>query len=208
MSNCSTHLFLGTNAQKTLETFSKQLGEKTITRDSVSRSTDKDSKFSGRNYSDQAMGRALMTPDELRKMSPDECIILVQAMKPIKATKYWYYKKPGPHPRAAEAKETELNHRDIAEPKRGEYRVTNPYELTNYDDIFAKYANNHEDIEIDSLNTDKNNNGNLVENNNSNSYSNSNEKLISENKNEAKEEYDLYAELDKKFMELYGSKKS
>lgn len=201
MSNCSTHLFLGTNAQKTLETFSKQLGEKTITRDSISRSTDKDSKFSGRNYSDQAMGRALMTPDELRKMGPDECIILVQAMKPIKAKKYWYYKKPGPHPMAAEARATEINHRDIAEPKRGEFKVTNPYELTNYDDIFSKYADNHENIEIDGFSDDKNSSlgsANSVDLDST-----------SQNNNGPQEvEYDLYAELDKKFMELYGSKKN
>ena len=40
MANCSTQLFLGSNAQKTLETFSKLLGEKTISHDSNSRSTD------------------------------------------------------------------------------------------------------------------------------------------------------------------------
>lgn len=209
MSNCSTHLFLGTNAQKTLETFSKQLGEKTITRDTISRSTDKDSKFSGRSFGDQAMGRALMTPDELRKMSPDECIILVQAMKPIKATKYWYFKKPGPHPRAAEARASELNHRDIAEPKRGEYRVTNPYELTNYDDIFAKYADNHEDIQVDNFSSNRDEDDSLVGGNYSTSNSSTSGNISSENKQETKdEEYDLYAELDKKFMELYGSKKS
>ncbi|MBQ9314572.1 MAG: type IV secretory system conjugative DNA transfer family protein [Clostridia bacterium] len=199
MSNCSTHLFLGTNAQKTLETFSKQLGEKTITRDSVSRSTDKDSKFSGRNYSDQAMGRALMTPDELRKMGPDECIILVQAMKPIKAKKYWYYKKPGPHPRAAEAREAEINHRDIKAPKRGEFKVTNPYELTNYDDIFSKYADNNEEVEIDTFEDNKKSSDGKTDVNKSEKVQNGN--------GMQEVEYDLYAELDKKFMELYGSKK-
>jgi len=205
MSNCSTHLFLGTNAQKTLETFSKQLGEKTITRDSVSRSTDRDSKFSGRNYSDQAMGRALMTPDELRKMESDECIILVQAMKPIKAKKYWYFKKPGPHPRAAEARASEMNHRDIAEPKRGEFKITNPYELTNYDDIFAKYADMHEEVEIDSMDDqhdDATDRFNQVANNKVTNDS------ATKNVGPQEMEYDLYAELDKKFMELYGNRKN
>ena len=62
-----------------------------------------------------------MKPDELRKMSSEDCIILVQAMKPIKAQKYWYYRKPGgKHPLADFAKAHELNHRDIAEPKRGD----------------------------------------------------------------------------------------
>lgn len=199
MSNCSTHLFLGTNAQKTLETFSKQLGEKTITRDSVSKSTDRDSKFSGRNYSDQAMARALMTPDELRKMSTEDCIILVQAMKPIKAQKFWYYRKPGGrHPMADFAEAHELNHRDIAEPKRGQFVVTNPYELTNYDDVFASFADSRENnVEVD---------------NNIDMFTSKEKEVATEQNAKPSEsndvEYDLYAELDKKFMELYGSKKS
>ena len=134
MANCSTHLFLGSNAQKTLETFSKQLGEKTITRDNVSRSTDKESNFSGRSYSDQIMARALMTPDELRRMESDTCIILIQAVKPIKAKKYFYWTM---HPAWKEAKTCEANHRAIEAPARGEYKITNPYELQSMDDIFG-----------------------------------------------------------------------
>ena len=214
MSNCSTHLFLGTNAQKTLETFSKQLGEKTITRDNVSKSTDKDSHFSGRNYSDQAMGRALMTPDELRKMSENECIILVQAMKPIKAQKFWYYDKkgcPGPHPLAKLAREVEINHRDIAEPKRGKFVVTNPYEIVNSDDIFADFANSREnDVDVDMFGDSKKVDGTdatsytspIANDDSTNSISQSSDATAT---NEI--DYDLYAELDKKFMELYGSKK-
>lgn len=134
MANCSTHLFLGSNAQKTLETFSKQLGEKTITRDNVSRSTDKDSSFSGRSYSDQIMARALMTPDELRRMDSNTCIILLQAMKPIKANKYFYFRM---HPLWPEASKVQANHRDIGAPQRGLYKITNPYDLQKLDDIFG-----------------------------------------------------------------------
>ena len=214
MSNCSTHLFLGTNAQKTLETFSKQLGEKTITRDTVSRSTDKDSNFSGRSYGDQAMGRALMTPDELRKMSPEDCIILVQAMKPIKAQKYWYYRKPGgPHPMAEFARKNELNHRDIAEPKRGEYKVTNPYELingmNNYDDIFSKFAESNENIEVDGMDSLNNNvNGNANNTGTASSANNDSSSATDVREPQVNDvDYDLFAELDKKFMELYGNRK-
>ena len=145
MANCSTHLFLGSNAQKTLETFSKQLGEKTIKRDSVSKNEDKDGHTSGRGYSDQIMARALMTPDELRRMSTQECIILIQGMRPIKAQKYWYYKM---YPLRKEARESEISHLDSSETKRGEYRITNPYEIIaggeeggfgmpSFDDIFG-----------------------------------------------------------------------
>lgn len=215
MANCSTHLFLGTNAQKTLETFSKQLGEKTITRDSISKSTDKDSKFSGRNYSDQAMARALMTPDELRKMSTEDCIIFVQAMKPIKAQKYWYYRKPGgPHPLASMAKSVELNHRDIAEPQRGTFVVTNPYELMNYDDVFADFAASRgADVEIDNMfnDTDVKIESLNSKNNDTSAENITVEPKVSMNNNSTSEtntEYDLYAELDKKFMELYGGNKN
>lgn len=189
MVNCSTHLFLGSNAQKTLETFSKQLGEKTITRDNVSRSTDKDANFSGRSYSDQIMARALMTPDELRRMDTNECIIFVQAMKPIKANKYWYYKM---HPMYKFAKSVEENHKSILEPRRGEYRITNPYELTNssLDDLFGEPSN--EEIDVD-----------IIGNSNSNI---TNEEVLNTPKNaSSKEDYDLQLELEKKFDEIFGT---
>lgn len=189
MANCSTHLFLGSNAQKTLETFSKQLGEKTITRDNVSRSTDKDANFSGRSYSDQIMARALMTPDELRRMDTNECIIFVQAMKPIKANKYWYYKM---HPMYKFAKSVEENHKSILEPRRGEYRITNPYELTNssLDDLFGEPSN--EEIDVD-----------IIGNSNSNI---TNEEVLNTPKNaSSKEDYDLQLELEKKFDEIFGT---
>ena len=41
MGNCDTHLFLGSNSQKTVEYFSKALGEKTISRDSISVNRDR-----------------------------------------------------------------------------------------------------------------------------------------------------------------------
>lgn len=217
MANCSTHLFLGSNAQKTLETFSKQLGEKTITRDNVSRSTDKESNFSGRNYSDQIMARALMTPDELRRMSSEECIILVQATKPIKAQKYWYYRKPGgPHPLSAEAKKLELDHRNIEEPKRGKYKITNPYELNGYDDIFGSSSNS--DKTSNSTTTSSPFEGlKTVQNSNFVDDIDIDTSRLVKAKNEApavttaqnttmNDDYDLQAELEKKFDELFGPK--
>ena len=47
MGNCDTHLFLGSNSFKTVEYFSKALGEKTISRDSKSISRDKNDKRQG-----------------------------------------------------------------------------------------------------------------------------------------------------------------
>lgn len=192
MANCSTHLFLGSNAQKTLETFSKQLGEKTITRDNVSRSTDKDAHFSGRSYSDQIMARALMTPDELRRMDTNECIIFVQAMKPIKAQKYWYYKM---HPMREMARTSEESHKGIAEPKRGEYRITNPYEINNSSDLSDLFGpSKEEDIDI-AIDKDISMSNNKKEN----------IEVVNETKKQTKEDIDLQAELERKFDELFGA---
>ena len=64
------------------------MGEKTISRDSKSISRDKNDKRQGYNTSDQIMGRALMTPDELRRMDNDLCIIFEKGLKPVKARKF------------------------------------------------------------------------------------------------------------------------
>ncbi len=137
MANCSTQLFLGSNAQKTLETFSKLLGEKTISHESVSKNTDKDNKTSGRGYSDQILARALMTPDELRRMDTNECIIFIQTMKPIRTEKYWYYpkvewsflgykKRLKPHPLYYEAQKSEISHLSLEDQKRGDFVISDP----------------------------------------------------------------------------------
>ena len=94
MGNCDTHVFLGSNSFKTVEYFSKALGEKTITRDNISVNKDKQMARQGYSTSDQIMARALMTPDELRRMDNDLCIIYEKGLKPIKAKKYYYFETP------------------------------------------------------------------------------------------------------------------
>ena len=226
MANCSTHLFLGSNAQKTLETFSKQLGEKTISRDNVSRSTDKESNFSGRNYSDQIMARALMTPDELRRMDSNTCIILLQAMKPIKANKYFYFRM---HPDWKVAEKLQGDHRNIAAPQRGEYKVTNPYELNGYDDLFSEPKIDKASLDDDLNSAISNANqgiqarssvkedpfdidtSNLVKaKSEMSAYADGPKEVVSKNANalindpDGTGDYDLQAELEKRFDELFG----
>ena len=93
--NCDTHVFLGSNSQKTVEYFSKALGEKTISKDQLSKSRDKHNFWTqGYNQSEQIMARALMTPDELRRMDNDLCIIFEKGLKPIKTRKFYYFEKP------------------------------------------------------------------------------------------------------------------
>ena len=222
MANCSTHLFLGSNAQKTLETFSKQLGEKTISRDNDSRSTDKGGDTSGHSYSEQIMARALMTPDELRRMDNQECIILIQGMRPIKAKKYLYYER---HPKRHEAKECEISHLTIGNQKRGEYAITNPYEIINgsknvdipsFDDIWGtskKTENKSQGVTSadkeepkpiselfgrgDSNKRDDSTQGSVVNN-----------AINAQNQQMSDDDYDLQAELEKRFDELFGAPKT
>ena len=123
MGNCDTHLFLGSNSYKTLEYFSKQLGEKTIERDSVSINRDRQNWKTGKSVSDQVMARALMTPDELRRMDNDQCIIFEKGVKPVKARKFYYFK----HPMAKKLAAVEISHNDIGEIDRGTWRKYNPY---------------------------------------------------------------------------------
>ena len=123
MGNCDTHLFLGSNSYKTLEYFSKALGEKTIGRDSISISKDRGNWRTGSSISDQVMARALMTPDELRRLDNDLCIIFEKGVKPIKSNKFYYFK----HPMAKEMARLEIDHNNIEEMDRGEWRKFNPY---------------------------------------------------------------------------------
>ena len=123
MGNCDTHVFLGSNSYKTVEYFSKALGEKTIERDSISINRDRQNWKTGKSVSDQVMARALMTPDELRRMDNDDCIIYEKGIKPVKAKKFYYFK----HPMAKKMAPFEISHNDIGEKDRGVWRKYNPY---------------------------------------------------------------------------------
>ena len=121
--NCDTHVFLGSNSFKTVEYFSKALGEKTITRENLSVNRDKQFHRQGYSDSDQVMARALMTPDELRRMDNDLCIIYEKGIKPVKARKYYYFETP----MAKKLAEYSLNHLEFDIGNRGEWRKYNPY---------------------------------------------------------------------------------
>ena len=121
--NCDTHVFLGSNSQKTVEYFSKALGEKTIQRESISINRDRQNWKQGSSESEQVMGRALLTPDELRRFDNDYCIIFEKGIKPIKAKKYYYFEKPI----AKKLAMIRLNHNEVEETDRGRWRKFNPY---------------------------------------------------------------------------------
>lgn len=121
--NCDTHVFLGSNSQKTVEYFSKALGEKTVERESISVNKDRQNWMQGKSVSDQINARALLTPDELRRFDNDYCIIFEKGIRPIKAKKYYYFMKP----EAKRLAEFTLSHNDERDIERGEWRKYNPY---------------------------------------------------------------------------------
>ena len=218
MGNCDTHVFLGSNSFKTVEYFSKALGEKTITRDSTSINRDKHYHKQGLSESDQVMGRALLTPDELRRMDNDECIIYEKGLKPVRARKYYYFERP----MAKKLSEFTLNHLEFNVGDRGKWRKFNPYnpyveenektkksdlKVESLDDLFdddfedkKEEVNNKETI---------NNNSEIKENNNI--EMNAIEKqeveapiLPQEENNEEVFSIDVQKELEAKFDELFG----
>ena len=170
MGNCDTHVFLGSNSFKTVEYFSKALGEKTIGRDSVSINRDRQNWKTGKSVSDQVMARALMTPDELRRMDNDECIIFEKGIKPVKAKKFYYFK----HPMARKMAEYEISHNDIGEIDRGKWRKYNQYNPYVEEDEKQEVK----DLKIESL--DDLFEDDITSNNNNNN--NENEKVESYNK--------------------------
>ena len=209
--NCDTHLFLGSNSQKTVEYFSKALGEKTITRNNISVNKDREDWKQGKSESDQIMGRALMTPDELRRMDNDLCIIYEKGIKPIKANKYYYFK----YPEGKLVTRYKVDHNDV-KIDRGLWRIYNPYNpyvegkdgensggsapsLESLDDLFEDDSTKSKPITPP-----------VVEENKSNNFAVNNMKneqpVESEDEKARQSELiDIQKELEAKFDELFGS---
>ena len=221
--NCDTHVFLGSNSQKTVEYFSKALGEKTITRDSVSVNKDQADWKQGKSESDQVMGRSLMTPDELRRMDNDICIIYEKGLKPIKANKYYYFK----YPEGKIVSRYKANHNDVTV-ERGVWRKYNPYnpyveESDSNSGASGGITSSLEDL--DSLFEDDTNNNDITNNNNNSNFNNLDNFDNISNKSEPKpssmsmpmetdkqreekrqaELLDIQKELEAKFDELFGT---
>ena len=187
MGNCDTHVFLGSNSFKTVEYFSKQLGEKTIDRDSVSINKDKQNHRTGKSLSDQIMARALMTPDELRRMDNDLCIIFEKGIKPVKANKFYYFK----HPMAKELAKYKISHNDIGEIDRGVWRKYNPYNPYVEEKDDNKAVDNLNIESLDDLFDDIDNKKDDAP-------------ILPQYDNNEDDGYDLQKELEAKFDELFG----
>lgn len=232
MGNCDTHLFLGSNSTKTVEYFSKALGEKTISRESISKSKDKDGHKSGTSDSEQIMARALMTPDELRRMSMDYCIIFEKGIKPVKAKKLFFFKTN----MLKEFNKFKLNHNNFDAGVRGTWRKFNPYNpdagledsepvkdlnVDSLDDLFdddgdiSKQDENNKTAPINSSDYSTNNITRASNNQNSSRISDDDldellfdDDVLEENDNSDSNNddvLDIQKELEAKFDELFGS---
>ena len=199
MGNCDTHVFLGSNSFKTVEYFSKALGEKTITRDNISVNKDKQMARQGYSTSDQIMARALMTPDELRRMDNDLCIIYEKGLKPIKAKKYYYFETP----MIKQLNEYKLNHLEFDVGNRGEWRKFNPN-----NPYFEEEKEQPKDLKVDSLDDLFNDDDNKQESNEKpkNKTNSIPDAPILPDSDDFS--YDIQKELEAKFDELFGTEGS
>lgn len=188
LGNCDTHLFLGSQSIKTCEYFSKSLGQKTIKFNSRSVSKNKDeTEKQGVSISEQRQGRDLMTVDELKRMSPDDEILIIRTIKPIKAKKAWYYKY---HPMRDEARKYEIG--DITQmPKTDDVPIRAMDIQEHFESRMrlakqkqAELAKNNANIEFEDKPSKENGPSNV--------------------QNDA-EDYDLQKELERKFDELFGT---
>ena len=210
MGNCDTHVFLGSNSYKTVEYFSKALGEKTITRESLSVNRDKQFHRQGYSDSDQVMARALMTPDELRRMDNDLCIIYEKGIKPVKDEKYYYFETP----MAKKLAEFTLNHLEFNIEDRGKWRKFNPYnpyvedqeerpkdlKVESLDDLFDDEPTKSEK---NSSNNDTNNGQNSKQENEAPILPQADETARADEDDIMS--VDIQKELEAKFDELFGA---
>ena len=190
--NCDTKVFLGSSSLKTCEYFQKSMGQTTIKVKNRSVSKDKD-EFSkqGVSISEQRQGRDLMTVDELTRLDPNEEIILVRTLKPIKAKKAWYFKY---HPMRDVAKQYEI--KDLSTmPKTDDVPIKImdvKAHIAKRERMAKERMQSMKDPEIENITT--------IEN----KQDDTNKKVVS-NREENQQNFDLQSELEKKFDELFGN---
>ena len=160
-----------------------------------------------------------MTPDELRRMEGDKCIILERGVKPIKADKYYYYEDKT---YLQQLKSAAIDHNAYECTERGNYRIfnpNNPYvdkqtEINNtkieelMNDLFVDASNNNDnsnDKLQSELNTEKENEINkfIIED------SSNNGKFTIDSDNDTEVDFedvdiDIGEELRKKYAELFA----
>lgn len=78
--NCDVSVYLGGNEQSTFEYISKNLGKKTIYKKS---SGETKGSHGSSSTNEDALGRELMLPEEVRELDNEYCVVFVRGKKPI-----------------------------------------------------------------------------------------------------------------------------
>ena len=78
--NCDTLIYLGCNEQSTHEYISKLLGKGTIDKQTQGQTTGKQGSAS---TNEDVLGRELMLPEEVRKMSRKKCLVIINGKDPV-----------------------------------------------------------------------------------------------------------------------------
>ena len=191
IANCDTQVFLGCKSIKTCEYICKSLGQKTIKFSSRSVSKDKNEwSKQGVSISEQRQARDLLTVDEIMRMENNSEIVLIRGMKPIRASKAWYYKY---HNQRDIAKQTEIkDSTQMIRPEEVEISVMNIA-----DHLEQRLKKAKENL---SVNTLKNTDESVDFSQNSKTEFTTKVETISQQE----ESYDLQKQLEEKFDELFG----
>ena len=137
-----------------------------------------------------------MTPDELRRMDNDLCIIFEKGVKPVKANKFYYFKKP----MAKEMAALEISHNDIGEIERGKWRKYNPYNPY----VEEKDKEPVKDLKVEPKKESKpKQEDKKIEKLSLEDIDNDDAPMLPMNE-DPEDEYDLQKELEAKFDELFG----
>ena len=89
LSNAGVLQVFGVNDHQSAQLVSDLLGQETVVFDTMSRALDAEA--SGISFSQQNIGRPLLTPDEVRTLSSDHQILFLVGQRPVIATKLRYY---------------------------------------------------------------------------------------------------------------------
>ena len=92
LSNAGVLQVFGVNDHESARLISDLLGQGTVVFRTMSRALDAEE--SGISLSDQHVGRALMTPDEIRNLPEDLQLLFLASQRPIMAAKLAYYADP------------------------------------------------------------------------------------------------------------------
>ena len=91
LENCDTLVFLGGSGEKTTKELSGKLGKETIRTFSYGATYGRNG---GTTENRQEMGREMLTPDEIARLSNDECLIWIRGLRPFCSRKYVYERHP------------------------------------------------------------------------------------------------------------------